>query len=334
MSPSSQAGFARIQVLTGAVIISFSSILVKVAHVGPITAGFYRMLFGTMALLAVVIIKRERLWGGWRTVFLPCLAGLMFFLGLSFWHHSIHFIGPGLSTIFANHQVFVVALGAFWFLGERPGCHMLLAIPLAICGLFLIVAPEWSHLGQDYRYGIYLGLGAAVWYGTFLLIMRWSSGFRSGLSPLANITLASMFSTLFMTLEVFRGREGFVIPDGASWGALLMLGVICHASGWWLIIEGMPKMPLSIVSLSILLQPLGAFIWDILFFGRPTTLLEVAGAIMALGAIFLGSSRPRIPKHQESRPNSAEEMENHTTKPLKPLIIHKVSDKCSEMRTD
>ncbi len=305
---SSETKKARIQVLAGAVIISFSSIFVKVAHVGPTTAGFYRMLFGSLALLMVVLLRRQRLWCGWKAAVAAAGAGLLFFLGLVFWHHSIHFIGPGLSTIFSNHQVFVVAFGAYYFLGERPSRHMVLAIPLAICGLFLIVAPEWSRLGPDYRYGIYLGLCAAIWYGAFLIVMRWSSGFKPALSPLANITLASIFSTLFMALEVLRGPEGFVIPDGISWGALLMLGLICHAAGWWLIIEGMPKIPLSVVGLSILLQPTGAFIWDMLFFGRPTSLVEAVGAAMALGAIYLGSMRGKAHKRLKIGAPSVDEL--------------------------
>jgi drug/metabolite transporter (DMT)-like permease len=287
---SNGARLARIQVFVGALIISFSAIFVKLAHVGPTTAGFYRMLFGSLALLAVVLIKRHRLWIGWHATSAAGMAGLMFFLGLVFWHHSIHFIGPGLSTIFANHQVFVVAFGAVTFMGERPGCRLVLAIPLAVFGLFLIVAPEWSSVGPEYKYGIYLGLTAAVWYGSFLIIMRWSGGFRPALSPVANITVASIFSTIFMALEVLRRNEGFVIPDGSTWGALLILGFGCHAVGWWLIIHGMPKIPLSAVGLSILLQPTGAFIWDMLFFDRPTSMVEAVGATLALGAIYLGST--------------------------------------------
>jgi drug/metabolite transporter (DMT)-like permease len=284
---------SRIQVLAGAFIISFSSIFVKLAHVGPTTAGFYRMLFGSLALLAAVSIKRHRLWIGWRATSAAGMAGLMFFLGLVFWHHSIHFIGPGLSTIFANHQVFVVAFGAAIFMGERPGRRLTLSIPLAVIGLFLIVAPEWSRVGPDYKFGVYLGLAAAIWYGSFLIIMRQSGGLNPALSPVANITVASIFSTFFMALEVLRRNEGFIIPDGSTWSALLVLGLGCHAVGWWLIIHGMPKIPLSAVGLSILLQPTGAFVWDILFFGRPTSIVEVAGATLALGAIYLGSTSRR-----------------------------------------
>jgi drug/metabolite transporter (DMT)-like permease len=43
--------------------------------------------------------------------------------------------------------------------------------------------------------------------------------------------------------------------------------------------------------LLLLLQPTLTFIWDMIFFGRPTTVIEGAGAMLALGAIHLGSKR-------------------------------------------
>ena len=193
---------ARTQVLAGATIISFSSVMVKVAHVGPTTAGFYRMLFGSLALLAVVLLRRERLWAGGPAFWAAASAGLAFFLGLVFWHHSIHYIGPGLSTIFANFQVLVVAVGAALIFKEKPTWRLAAAVPLALGGLFMIVGPGWSSLGSDYKIGIWFGLSAALWYGSFLIIMRKSSGFERKYAQLTNITVASIFSTLFMVIEL------------------------------------------------------------------------------------------------------------------------------------
>jgi drug/metabolite transporter (DMT)-like permease len=39
----------------------------------------------------------------------------------------------------------------------------------------------------------------------------------------------------------------------------------------------------------LLLQPSLAFVWDVLFFDRPTDIADVLGAAMALGAIYLGT---------------------------------------------
>ena len=68
----SQTG--TLQMLVGTVLISFSAVFVRVANVGPTTAGLYRMVFGALFLIVVVLIKRQTLWRGWKLFGLGALA--------------------------------------------------------------------------------------------------------------------------------------------------------------------------------------------------------------------------------------------------------------------
>ena len=45
----------------------------------------------------------------------------------------------------------------------------------------------------------------------------------------------------------------------------------------------------ELAGLALLLQPTLSFVWDVLFFGRPMQPIEIAGAAIALFAIYLGS---------------------------------------------
>jgi len=85
------------------------------------------------------------------------------------------------------------------------------------------------------------------------------------------------------------GGESFAIPDAQSWFSLVGLGIMGQVLGWVLISKGLPDLNASVVGLVLLVQPSLAFVWDILFFGRPTTSIEIVGALIALGAIYLGS---------------------------------------------
>ncbi|HSO20983.1 MAG TPA: hypothetical protein VLT88_16070, partial [Desulfosarcina sp.] len=49
-------------VVMGAVMISFSAVFVKWAHVSPTTVGFYRMAVGTLLLFLITAVRRETLW--------------------------------------------------------------------------------------------------------------------------------------------------------------------------------------------------------------------------------------------------------------------------------
>jgi drug/metabolite transporter (DMT)-like permease len=56
-------------------------------------------------------------------------------------------------------------------------------------------------------------------------------------------------------------------------------------------------MEASRAGLLLLLQPTGAFIWDILIFTRPTSGIEYFGAGLALTAIYLGNTTKKaVPK--------------------------------------
>ena len=58
--------------------------------------------------------------------------------------------------------------------------------------------------------------------------------------------------------------------------------------GWILITNALPKIRASLSGLILLLQPALAFVWDVLFFQRPTTPVNWLGVLVALVAIYLG----------------------------------------------
>ncbi|RJX34073.1 MAG: DMT family transporter [Desulfarculus sp.] len=267
--------------------------MVKLAQVGPTASGFYRVLLGGLGLLALVLARRERLWAGWRPLAGALAAGLFFALDLFFWHRSILYVGPGLATILANFQVFILAGAGVLMFGERPGWRLAAAIPLAVLGLFMVVAQDWVHLGPEYRLGVVFGLVTALCYACYLLTLRGAMRRQPTLGATANVALISLICAGLLALEMLNAGESFAVPTAADWGWLLIYGLACHALGWVLISRGLGRIPASRAGLSLLLQPTLSFVWDMLLFARPTTALEAAGAALALGAIYLGSlSRP------------------------------------------
>jgi len=283
----SPAWIGTLQMIAGAVMLSFSAVFVKWAHVGPTIAGFYRMFFGALLLLGAILVKKERLYHGSHHLKTVFICGLLFALDITLWHRSIHFIGPGLSTLMANFQVFFLALFGMIILKEKFNWKFFVSIPTAILGLYLIVAPNWNALGGEYRAGVVLALLTAISYAAYILVLRnFQSKFT--VSALSTIGLVSLITAFILALEALVINESFVIPDVQSWFALVGYGLFPQVLGWVLISKGLPKIEASRAGLILLLQPTFAFVWDILFFSRATTLLELLGALIALFAIYLG----------------------------------------------
>ena len=93
-----------------------------------------------------------------------------------------------------------------------------------------------------------------------------------------------------MGLEALVQKEHFRLPDLQTWWALLGYGFIAQVLGWVLIARGLLKTEASRAGLILLLQPTLAFVWDILFFKRATVPVEILGALLALFAIYLGTT--------------------------------------------
>ncbi|MCP4687716.1 MAG: DMT family transporter [Desulfobacterales bacterium] len=282
---------ATSRVVIGAMMISFSGVYVKLAHVTPTICGFYRVAFGGIALLVIAIMKKERPWKGLPYLLLGIAGGLFFALDLFVWHRAVHYIGPGLGTILPNFQVFLLAFYGVAFLEERLSRKLLLAMPMSVVGLFLIVGVQWDQLSPMYKTGVLLGLSAAGIYAGYTLILRKLQAAADPLSPVVNLTVISFSSMVFLGMEAWRSGESFFIPDAQSIVSLLAYALFSQVIGWTLISKGLPGIRASLAGLILLLQPALAFVWDILFFEQEATFVTMVGFFLTLGAIYLGTQK-------------------------------------------
>jgi len=166
-------------------------------------------------------------------------------------------------------------------------------------GLYLLVGNSWQSLGTDYRWGIVYGLLTALCYSGFLLILRKLQQEAPSFSFFFNLMLVSGASALFLGLWLGATGSSFVIPDRINWLALLCLGLFSQTMGWALIAGGMPRLRASLTGLVLLVQPLLSFVWDVVFFDRPTPLLNwvgVTGTLLALYLGMLGKAEPQSEK--------------------------------------
>jgi len=277
-----------LHVLTGAFLISFSGVWVKVAAVPPTTSAFYRVFFGCIFLLAAALWKGDYMKVTAARLLFIIVCGLLFALDLFCWHASIHFIGPGLATVMGNFQVFVLAATGILFFGEPLRLRFILAIPLALFGLFLVVGARWGTLTDNYQTGLLLGLLTAIFYSGFLLTLRKIQSDGKHYSFFFTLMLISLACAFFLGIRMVIAGDSFAIPDTASWISLMNLGLFSQCLGWALIANAMPKIRASFTGLILLLQPALAFVWDVLFFARPTDLTNWAGILLTLTAIYLG----------------------------------------------
>ena len=206
----------RVRLLLGSILVSFSAVFAKLASVPPTVSAFYRLAIGGVVLAVLVAIKRWPLTcrrpKRWKMI---AAAAALLALDLGFWHQSIVYIGPGLSTLIASLQVFFMAGAGLLLFGQKLAKRQIIAIPMAIAGLTLVAGVGWVEQTAEYQWGIVLGLLTALTYAAFLLSLRQTQAAGDGRLPVAELAAISLGSALLLGMASLVRGDSFTIP-GAS----------------------------------------------------------------------------------------------------------------------
>jgi drug/metabolite transporter (DMT)-like permease len=284
----------------GAACISASAVLIKLADTGTASAAFYRSLLA-LPLLAVLAALEQRRRGArpLRSRLGAVLAGVFLAIDLVLWNHAIADVGAGIATLLGNLQVVFVTVAAWLLFRERPGRGFFLALPVVLTGIVLVSGLADHARGVHSVAGIEYGLGTSIAYAAFLLILRQTSAATPHVAaPLAEATLGATAGAAALGL-VFGGWQ-----LGIGWhafGWLLLLALTSGTAGWLLITSSLPRLPASLSSLLLLLQPVAAILLAAVVLGEHPTPLQLAGAVLVCGGILVAtratgrSSRSRSP---------------------------------------
>lgn len=275
-----------IAALLGAVAISFSAVWFALADVGAVTGAFFRVAYALPFLFLFWWRVRAQDRRSRKARLLAVGAGLM--LGGDFicWHLAIDQIGTGLATLIANCQVVIVAVLAWWLLGEKPARIVLVAIPGVLGGLALVSGlGRQDSFGANPLLGTLLALGAAAFYAGFLLGYRRSNRSQGpAVGSLLDATLGAGITTV-VAAPILGGFD--IVPSWPAHGWLLALALGSQVIGWLAIGYALPRLPAAETSTFILIQPVLTMIWGALLFAERPSLLQLAGAGLVLAGVGL-----------------------------------------------
>jgi drug/metabolite transporter (DMT)-like permease len=292
--------------LAGVLGISFSAVFVRMANVSPVTAAFYRAAYAVPVLAVIVFARRSPDSRRLSTRLLAAGSGALLAVDLAFWHESIALIGVGLATVIANVQVVFVALLAWMLHGERPTGRMTRLIAAVMCGLVLT-----SGLARDDAYGSAPALGtvfgvlAGAAYSGFLIMFRTAN---RALAPPAGPLLDATLGVALGALVIAPADARFALtPSLPAHAWLALLALVSQVAGWLLIATALPRLPAVETSVLLLVQPVFALLWGVLFFGERLSALQWLGSAIVLGGVatvawLARASSPAAAEAEAARP--------------------------------
>jgi drug/metabolite transporter (DMT)-like permease len=271
--------------LGGALAIAFSGILVRLADVEPSTAAFYRCAYAVPFLIPLAVWERRTFGPRQRgQAKLAWIAGLFFAADLVLWHHAIAAVGAGLATVIANTQVVIVGLTAWVLLGERPSGRLLAAVPVVLAGIVLISGVVGADAyGDRPGLGVVLGIGTALAYSGFLLVLR--AGNRDRRRPAGPLLDATIAAALGSAVAGVGLGELDLAPSWPAHGWLLLLAVSAQVIGWLLITASLPRLPAAVSSVLLTAQPAATVLLAMLIVDENPSVVQLAGVLVVIAGV-------------------------------------------------
>lgn len=277
----------------GAVCISFAPVFVKLIDVsllGPTVIGLWRVVIGAAILFVWSKLAGHSIKISKGMFLFAALAGFVFALDLFFWHRSIFFCGAGMATILGNTQVFATAVLSYLVFKERLSILFFVVAISAMGGVVLLVGVGSEvEFTNQYLEGIGFGLATGIVYACYIVIIKYAGEKEERPRSLTLLAWVSLMTSIFIFIIALIEQVPLLPPDLYHWVVLFSLALVAQSIGWWAISSSITKIEGSQSGLILLLQPVLATLWGILFFAEHLTAVQIIGGIITLAAIYAGS---------------------------------------------
>jgi drug/metabolite transporter (DMT)-like permease len=267
--------------LVGNVALAFGPWLVRLADVGPVAVGFWRLALALPLLVLVARVAGQPAhWPRRGLVITVAIAALFYSLDLASWNAGIHLTKLGNATLFGNMGSFVFAAYGLWLAHRAPSAKQAAALTLAALGAALLMSSSYA-LSPTNCTGDLLTLVAGLLYGGYLIFVERG---RTELQPLPLLILATAFSIpLLLTISLGLGER--LWPH--DWTPLVILAISSQVIGQGLLVYSIGTLPPLVVGLALLTQPAIAAAVGWLVYRERLSALDVFGALGIAAALVL-----------------------------------------------
>lgn len=274
-------------VLSGALCLSLSAILVKLAGVDAATTAVLRCAVSVIALIPLALHERSRRGplstrgAGWAIA-----AGIALGIDYAAWTASIFHVGAGISTVLINVQVIVLPLLAYLIGREPLGRRFLIALPAMLLGISLVGGLwETGSLGDRAIAGTGLGLLAGIGYGVYLFLTRRAAREEPGRMIQALTWATASAAVTAAAIAPFSGGVHLSGISARSWMLLTVLALLGQVVAWLLIHHGSIRLRPTTTAALLLIQPILALALAALVLAEYPNALQLSGALIVLVAL-------------------------------------------------
>lgn len=283
-------------VVAGAVCLSLSAILVKVAGVDPATTAFLRCAIAVLVLLPLAVAEvRRHGRPGLRSSMIAAAGGAALGVDYILWTASIFEVGAGIATVLINVQVLVLPLLALLVEREPMGRRFLWAVPVMLLGIALVGGLAAGPQGAgNFALGTIAGVVAGVCYGIFLFLSRRANQIQPRLTVTQLCVATAAATVAAAILAPFGSGLNLTRLTPAQWGLMALLAVLGQVISWLLIQRGSRSLKPRQSAALLLIQPVITLVLSALWLAERPMLSQWLGVVAVLGSVALANRVIRL----------------------------------------
>jgi drug/metabolite transporter (DMT)-like permease len=274
-----------ITLLIGVIAVSFASIFIRLADASPLVIAAARLLFASAVLLpfaavnSMVSISKLTV----RDLFLIILSSLFLALHFGLWITSLSYTTIASSVILVTSHPAFVAVFSYFLWKERLNKLNILGIAAALAGVAVINYGDFA-LSSRAVLGDLMALAASFAMGAYLIIGR---QMRKRIDSLGYLTLIYTGAGLMLLLVLLFTGERLSGYSATTYLMFLLLALVPQLIGHSALNLAVRTLPVTLVSIAILGEPIGATLLGALILREMPKVNEIAGGMLILVGIYL-----------------------------------------------
>jgi drug/metabolite transporter (DMT)-like permease len=268
----------------GVISLGLAAIFVRRAEAPGTVTSFYRLAIA-VTLLSPVFYRRVRTQGKppWSGVRIALLGGLFFAGDLGFWASGVVLSGATNPTLLLNTAPLWVGLGALVLFRERLNPVFWLGLLLALAGALVVLGLD-SVRSLSLGLGTLFGLLGGIFHAAYFLTTQRG---RESLDSLSYFWIAAVGSTIGLLASSLLLGQPLTGYAPSTYLNFVALGVVSQVFGHLSISFALGYLPASIVSPTLLGQPVVTAILAGPLLGETLSPWQIVGGVAVLAGVFV-----------------------------------------------
>ena len=266
-----------------------NGIVANLIHLSSYEIVLLRTLIGSLLLIAIFFIAREKLTFykyKMQSIFLA-VSGIAMGTSWIFLYEAYDEIGVSLASLaYYCGPVIVMILSPLLF-REKLTRIKVCSFLVVLVGIFLVNGTAFEN-GVSI-WGLACGLLSAVCYSLMVMFNKKAKDITGLENSMLQLFVA------FLTVAIFVGiKQGYRMQiDTQSIIPILVLGLLNTGIGCYFYFSSIGKLPVQTVAICGYLEPLSAVLFSVIFLKETMLPIQIIGAVLIIGGAMLGEYRKR-----------------------------------------